>query len=203
MRVGHTLWGGLVFVIAAAGHVPAASAPNYMPMDVGRWWRLHTTTDGGHLSQTTLKVTAFDKAKGLYTVEVITPSNIIDNTYSVDDDALHWRSEEFVGQNLAVDFKPMRKTLSLALRPGDSWGWTGLGMMDVPITENSTVQGSEAVNVQAGHFNTRHVHTVLLQGVATATGDYWYANGVGMVKSVSTSGNDIAVTELVAYGQHK
>ncbi|HEX3086945.1 MAG TPA: hypothetical protein VHP99_20565, partial [Pyrinomonadaceae bacterium] len=85
------------------------------------------------------------------------------------------------------------------LTSGDSWTWKGKGMMGLDIDESNEVTGPETVTVPAGRFEAMKVTTKVVQGGAPVTKTYWYAPGVGLVKSMTDTGAVKSTTELLEH----
>jgi hypothetical protein len=82
---------------------------------------------------------------------------------------------------------------------GASWSWKGKGNLGVDVDETSTVAGTEPVVVPAGKFTAVKVVTKVTQGGTPVTKTYWYANWVGLVKSMTDTGTVKSTTELSDY----
>jgi hypothetical protein len=89
------------------------------------------------------------------------------------------------------------------LTPGASWEWKGKGMMGVDIEESSRVGGPEMVEVPAGKFQAMKVETRVVQGGTGVQKTYWFANWIGLVKSVTDTGSVVSTTELLDYSFKK
>jgi hypothetical protein len=182
---------------------PPPPPPDYFPLRVGDWWKYQSTTGTGQKSEFQIKVTAFDKASGIYTVETTAGAMAFDEFYSKPAGLVNWHKEVYVKNNMTAEFKPTREYLKNPLAVGDSWAWTGTGMMNTAIDEKDTVAGTDAITVPAGKFTASHVHTDVTQGGAPVKKDYWYANWVGLVKSQTDSGSVTSTTELMDYSFKK
>ncbi|MBI3161531.1 MAG: hypothetical protein HYZ23_03435 [Chloroflexi bacterium] len=113
-------------------------------------------------------------------------------------------------------------TLPASINIGDSWsqsvtieGTQTLNGTTVPsknqTTSNCTATGMESVTVDAGIFDALRVDcqntmliTVTIDGNSTElplvfSAMNWYAQGVGLIKTVSTGSNMDSVVELVSY----
>src|SRR4029079_12800427 len=86
---------------------------------------------------------------------------------------------------------------------GGTWSWKGKGNGGLDVDESSTVAGSELVTVPAGKFPAMKVVTKVVQGGTTVTKTYWYANWIGLVKSMTDTGSVQSTTELVDYSFKK
>lgn len=171
--------------------------PDYFPLRVADWWSYRSTTADGKQSEFTMKVLSEDK--GVFLVEIQSPMWALHESYSKPPGSVMWRREAFPKNNASVAFEPSRQYLKNPLGAGQTWSWKGKGMMGVDVDETSTVAASELVTVPAGKFQAMKVVTKVVQGGALVTKTYWYANWVGLVKSMTESGPVTSTTELMDY----
>lgn len=179
---------------------PKEPPPDYFPLRVGDWWSYHSTTADGKMSDFTMKVASEDKGVFLVQIESAWP---IQEWYSKPAGWVVWHKEAYPKSNQSVDFAPARQYIKNPPSPGSTWSWKGKGTMGVDIDETSTVPGTELVTVPAGKFTAMKVVTKVVQGGATVTKTYWYANWVGLVKSMTDTGSVKSTTELVDYSFKK
>jgi hypothetical protein len=178
--------------------------PDYFPLRANDWWKYRSTTGAGQQSEFTMKVANVEKtpdgARYLVNIESSWP---IQEWYSKPDGWVVWHKENYQKQNQEVSFSPARQYLKNPLTAGATWSWKGKGMMGVDIDESSTVAGPEQVVVPAGKFTAMKVTTRMTQGGTPVTKTYWYANWVGLVKSMTDTGSVQSTTELVDYSFKK
>ena len=163
--------------------------PDYYPLRVGDWWKYQSTTGEGKQSDFTMTVLADEKqADGtvLHKVE-IKSTTPIHEWYSKGNGWVLWHKEAYAANNMNVTFEPARQFLKNPPTPGSSWSWKGKGMMSVDIDESNQAVSSEVVEVPAGKFEAIKVVTQVTQGGQSLTKTYWYANWVGLVKSITES----------------
>ncbi len=170
--------------------------PDYFPLRVADWWSYRSTTADGKQSEFTMKVVSEDKGVFLVEIESAWP---IQEWYSKPAGWVVWHREAFPKSNASVAFEPSRHYLKNPLGAGQTWSWKGKGMMGVDVDETSTVAAAELVTVPAGKFQAMKVTTKVIQGGTPVTKTYWYANWVGMVKSMTDTGTVKSTTELVDY----
>jgi hypothetical protein len=101
-----------------------------------------------------------------------------------------------------AEYQPTKQFLKNPLTSGDSWQWKGKGMMGLEIDESNHVSGPETVSVPAGSFDAMKVMTKVVQGGAPVTKTYWYAPGIGMVKSMTDTGAVQSTTELLDHSSN-
>lgn len=174
--------------------------PDYYPLPAGGTWNYTWKTADGKTGAFDLKVLPPVK-EGTVTYQLV--ERTAGAIKLVD---WHTRTEAFVLVHKQVNpnpqapqltFTPPRQLLKRPLRAGDRWSWSGTGLMGVAITEDSTVEGEESVTVPAGKFSTIRVATTIVQGGVTTQKKWWFAGGVGMVKSTTDNGAVQSTTELV------
>lgn len=174
---------------------------DYFPLNVGDSWKYQSTTADGKHSDFTIKVLNQETENGnpLYLVETVSTFQPIHDWYSKPSGWVLLHREEYVKTGSKAEFQPTRQLLKNPLGSGDSWQWKGKGMMGLDIQESNNVSGPETVSVPAGKFTAMKVTTNVVQGGAPVTKTYWYAPGVGLVKSMTDTGAVKSTTELVEY----
>ena len=181
--------------------------PDYFPLRVGDWWKYRSTTADGKQSEFTIKVLSDEKQSDTtsrYLVETLTTFQPIHDWYSKPNGwVLMHRIAYPKNEALKADYQPVKQYLKNPLSVGSSWEWKGTGMMGVNIEESSRVTGSELVEVPAGKFQAMKVETKVIQGGTPVTRTYWFANWVGMVKSMTDTGSVKSTTELLDYSFKK
>lgn len=193
-----------VLALAPAGaslaQKPKEPPPDYFPLRAGDSWSYRSTTADGKTSEFTMKV--LDVADGVHHVR-IESGFPIEEWYAKPAGKVVWQKESYVKSNQTVAFDPARQYLQNPLASGASWSWKGKGNMGVDVDESSSVSGPESVAVPAGTFQAMKVTSKVVQGGATVTKTYWYANWVGLVKSMTDTGSVKSTTELVDYSFKK
>lgn len=179
--------------------------PDYYPLRVGDWWKYQSTTGEGKQSEFTMKVLADEKqADGtvLHQVEIMSTTPIHE-WYSKPNGWVLWHREAYPKNDMKVTFEPARQFLKNPPTTGATWQWKGKGMMSVDIDESNQVVSSEAVEVPAGKFQAMKVETKVTQGGQLVTKTYWYANWVGLVKSMAETSAYKSTTVLTDYSFKK
>jgi len=168
---------------------------------VGDSWKFRSTTADGKQSEFTIKVLSEEKENGkpLYQVETVSTFQPIHDWYSKPSGWVLMHRQEYVKSAMKAEYQPTKQFLKNPLQSGDSWQWKGKGMMGVDIDESNEVAGPETVSVPAGKFEAMKVTTKVVQGGAPVTKTYWYAGGVGLVKSMTDTGSVKSTTELVEH----
>ena len=172
--------------------------PDYFPLRVGDWWSYRSTTADGKTSDFTMKVVSEDQGVYLVQIESAWP---IQEWYSKPPGAVMWHKQAYVKNNQSVTYEPVRKYLTNP--PSGTWSWKGKEVLGVDVDETSTASGADPVVVPAGKFEAIKVVTKVVQGGTPVTKTYWYANWVGLVKSMTDTGSVKSTTELVDYSFKK
>jgi hypothetical protein len=185
--------------------VGSSASTDYFPLRVGDSWKYRSTTADGKQSDFSIKVLSEEKDAGsqLYLVETVSTFQPIHDWYSKPSGWVLMHREEYVKTGSKAEYQPTKEFLKNPLTSGDSWQWKGKGMMGLEIDESNQVSGPEAVSVPAGSFNAMKVMTKVVQGGAPVTKTYWYAGGVGLVKSMTDTGSVKSTTELLEYSGTK
>lgn len=178
-----------------------AGSKDYFPLSAGDMWKYRSTTADGKQSEFSIKVLNEEKENGntLYLVETVSTFQPIHDWYSKPSGWVLMHREEYVKAGNKAEYSPTKRFLKNPLTNGDSWQWKGTGMMGMEIDESNDVSGPETVSVPAGEFEAMKVTTKVVQGGAPVTKTYWYAPGVGLVKSMTDTGSVKSTTELLEY----
>lgn len=189
---------------SSSGGASSSGSKDYFPLSVGDSWKYRSTTADGKQSEFTIKVLNEEKENGntQYLVETVSTFQPIHDWYSKPGGWVLMHRQEYVKTALKTEYQPTKQFLKNPLTSGDSWKWKGKGMMDLEIDESNEVSGPEAVSVPAGSFEAMKVMTKVVQGGAPVTKTYWYAPGVGLVKSMTDTGSVKSTTELIAHPSH-
>jgi hypothetical protein len=207
------LWLALVLGCSSLkkGTMPLSSggdstgSKDYFPLHVGDTWKYRSTTADGKQSEFSIKVLNEEKESGntLYLVETVSTFQPIHDWYSKPSGWVLMHREEYVTTGTKSEYLPTKQFLKNPLTSGDSWQWKGKGMMGLEIDESNEVTGPETVSVPAGKFEAMMVITKVIQGGAAVTKTYWYAPGVGLVRSTTNTGGVKSLTELLEYSAQK
>lgn len=182
-----------------------APPPDYFPLKVGYWWQYKTVEKGFEF---TLKVTGVEKMKDIdcYKVETWTKMGDKDNLsfveyYAKDKDFVLVYKVVYPASNMSVEYEAPRKYLMNPSKAGDKWDWKGKGMMDIDIEELYVTEKADTVKVPAfpKGIGTIYVSVKVNQGGTEVKKTYWYANGIGLVKSFTDSGTVQSTAELIKY----
>ena len=179
----------------------SSGSNDYFPLHAGDTWKYRSTTANGQQSEFTIKVLNEEKVNGdtQYLVETVSTFQPIHDWYSKPSGWVLMHRQEYVKAGTKAEYQPTKQFLKNPLKSGDSWHWTGKGMMGMDMDEANEVSGPETVTVPAGKFEAMKVMTKVVQGGAPVTKTYWYAPGTGMVKSMTDTGAVKSTTELLEH----
>jgi hypothetical protein len=98
------------------------------------------------------------------------------------------------------DLPDPRPDLRLPAKAGDAWTWREEAPLFAPAKFTWTVGKWEEVDVPAGKFQALRVELELESGRPPArTGTYWYAPGLGVIKSVLNTSTGVQTTVLKSF----
>ena len=178
-------------------------AADYFPLRVGDSWTYRNTADD---SQYTLKVLAEEPdSSGVtrYQVE-LRAGAIVLKLFSKTDQWVLLHAERYTEhEGLEAKYEPPKNYLPNPLKPGFKWSWNGHDYTQSEVSEKSEVIGFESVTVPAGKFKAMKVVSQVTGGSALMTKTYWYAEGVGLVKTTTVGGQITYGSELFDYSFKK
>jgi hypothetical protein len=182
----------------AASAKTAPAAADYFPLRAGDSWT-YRHSEG---SQFTIKVLKEEKQPDgtlRYIVELHS-GGLIHYTYSKPSGWVYLHRTDYTDQEgLKINFQPPKPYLKNPLVAGAKWRWAGKDVSGNESTESSRVIGLEWVEVPAGKFRAMKIISEIASGGGVVTKTFWYAPGVGCVKSWSESGQVKYGYELTEY----
>jgi len=192
----------LLFASAVEGAKPKGSAADYFPLRVGDSWKYRSTTGESEYSLKVLNEEKQADGSIRYQVEMLSGVQI-QSWFSKPAGwvLLHWqRYPEHEG--LEAKYEPPKQYLQNPLVAGTKWEWKGKDHTQMEFVEKNRVVGFETVTVPAGKFRAMKMVTEV-SGGAIMKKTYWYAEGVGLVKSMTEGGQLKYGFELVDYSFKK
>ena len=194
-------------ILMAAPSAPAAkptpNAADYFPLRVGDSWTYRNTGGG---SEYTLKILSEEKqADGSirYLVEKLAGVKI-HSWFSKESGWVLMHAERYIEhEGLEAKYDPPKRYLPNPLAAGAKWEWNGLDQTRTEMSEQSQVIGFEKVTVPAGKFRAMKVVSQVTGGATPMTRTYWYASGVGLVKTTTEAGQIKYGSELSDYSFKK
>lgn len=190
-------------VLAQKSKAPAkAPAPDYFPLRVGDSWSYRTLS---REAEFTLKVLSAEKqADGtmLYMLEKMTGTKV-HLWYSKTSEWVLQHHESYPEhEGLEIKYAPAKQYLRNPLVAGAKWTWSGKSITQNDLSESHEVIGPEMVEVAAGKFMAMKIVSQIAEA-SPKTVTSWYADGVGLVKSMTDAGQIHYGYELVDYSFKK
>jgi hypothetical protein len=192
-----------LLTLGATAQKSEVPAPDHFPLRVGDSWTYRNTSGD---TQYTVKVAGEEKqADGTihYLVEKLAGAKVLTWFSKADGSVLMHLERYPEHEGLEMKYEPARQFLKNPLVAGAQWGWTGKDVTQTDLEEDNQVTGPEDVTVPAGKFRAMKVVTRVAVTTAPLTKTSWYADGVGMIKSMSDAGQIKYGWELVDYSFKK
>jgi DUF3108-like len=187
---------------AFAGKPKSKPSADYFPLHVGDSWTYRNTEEGGY----TLKVLSEEPHEGgtvRFVVQLLSGVKV-DNTYSKENGWVLFHAENYPEhEGLQATYDPPKQFLPNPLVVGQKWEWTGKDPTQVEHRESNRVVGVETVTVPAGKFRAMKVVSEITGASAPLIRTSWYAEGVGLVKTMSVGGQIKYGSELTDYSFKK
>jgi len=192
-----------LFLQSAVAKKPAPKASaDYFPLRVGDSWTYRNLEEGGY----TLKVLNEEPHEAgtvRYIVELLSGVKVR-KVYSKANGWVLLHGESYTEhEGLQATYDPPGRLLPNPIVAGQKWEWTGKDPTQVEYRESSRAVGMETVTVPAGKFRAMKVVTETAGGAAPKTTTSWYADGVGLVKTLSVGGQIKYGSELTDYSFKK
>ena len=175
---------------------------DYFPLRVGDSWTYRNTEEGGY----TLKVLSEEPHEGgavRFVVELLSGVKV-NNTYSKANGWVLFHAETYPEhEGLQATYDPPKQLLPNPLVVGQKWEWSGKDPTQVEHHESNRVVGVETVTVPAGKFRAMKVVSEITGASMPLVRTSWYAEGVGLVKTMNVGGQIKDGTELTDYSFKK
>ena len=187
---------------AVAGKPKSKPSADYFPLRVGDSWTYRNTEEGGY----TLKVLSEEPQEGgtvRFVVELLSGVKV-DNTYSKANGWVLFHAENYPEhEGLQATYDPPKQLLPNPLVVGQKWEWSGRDPTQVEHRESNRVVGVETVTVPAGKFRAMKVVSEISGASVPLIRTSWYAEGVGLVKTMNVGGQIKYGSELTDYSFKK
>ena len=194
-----------IFLLAltATAQKSEAPAPDYFPLRVGDSWTYRSTSGGTEHSLKVLREEKQADGSIRYEVEKLAGAKVL-VSFSKATGWVLLHSERYPEhEGLEAKYEPAKQYLKNPLVAGAQWRWTGKDYTQTDLEEDNQVTGPEDVTVAAGKFRAMKVVTKVAGATALLTRTTWYADGVGLIKSMSESGQIQYGWELADYSFKK
>lgn len=176
-------------ILSVAAQKTKAPASDYFPMRVGDSWTY--AQEEGNAEYTVKVLSAEKQADGTTRYLLEKQAGLhIQSWYSRSSGWVLMHSETYVGQEMTATHEPARRFLKNPLVVGEKWFWQGKAVTNIEASESSEVVGAEKVTVPAGTFQAMKIVSRADEGGGAMMKTYWYADGVGLVKT-TTEGKQV------------
>ena len=193
----------LLVTISAAAEKSKPAAADYFPLRVGDSWTYRNTSGDGEYSLKVLSEEKQPDGSTRYLVEMLSGVKI-HSWFSKNSGWVLMHGERYPEhEGLEVKYEPAKQYLQNPLVAGSKWGWKGKDYTQTERSENNHVVGFEKVTVPAGKFRAMKVVSQIEGAATPVTKTYWYADGVGLVKSTTEGGQIKYGWELADYSFKK
>jgi hypothetical protein len=192
-----------VFTANLMAQKSKSAARDYFPLRVGDSWKYRSLNED---SESTVKVVSAEQQADGTTLYLLEKSAgvKIDDWYSKTDGWVLMHREAYPEQEgLDVKYQPAIQYLKNPLVAGAKWRWKGKNIAQTDTSESDEVVGTEMIKVPAGKFQTMKVVSQIDEGSALKIRTSWYADGVGLVKTMTEAGQLKYGFELVEYSFKK
>lgn len=194
-------------VLLLATNIPAQESkparPDFFPLRVNDSW---TYQNIGDESQFTLKVLSEEKQKDgsiWYLMEMLAGVKV-KRYFSKPDGWVLLHFEQYPEhEGLEIKYEPTKQYLQNPLVPGFKWEWNGKDYTQQEFAEKNTVADFEDVTVPAGKFRAIKLVSLVTGAASPMTRTYWYADGVGLIKTTTETKTMSYGSELVDYSFKK
>lgn len=191
------------FVFSCLPAMSSKAEGDLFPLKANNSWTYRSVDENGKASEIKCVVESARPGKDGVMTYKVTFGNRKEKKakfYSKDGCKTVLKRIELPGQPLAsIDFVPAKLIIESKLRPGSVWQWTGARTRPAGETERWQVFPTEKVIVPAGKFDCVKVGGLTIRGNVMVYQTRWYAENVGMVKSVDVIGSKKSTQELAKY----
>jgi DUF3108-like len=190
-----------LFLLAMSAAAQKSKAPvlDYFPLRVGDSWTYRSASGDTEYSVKVLNEEKQADGTIRYLVEKVAGAKV----HTLFSKASGWvlmHAERYPEhEGLEAKYEPARQYLKTPLVAGSQWSWKGEDYTKTELKEDNQVVGRENVTVPAGKFRAMKVVTKVAGGATPMTRTYWYADGIGLVKSTTKAGQTKYGWELADY----
>jgi hypothetical protein len=189
----------ILLAVSAAAKKSKKAVADYFPLHVGDSWTYRNTSGDGEYSLKVLSAEKQPDGSIRYLTEMLSGVKVY-SWFSKNKRWVLMHEERYPEhEGLAVKYEPAKQYLPNPLTAGLKWEWKGKDYTQTERNENNQVVGFEKVAVPAGKFRAMKVVSQVTGPATPMTKTYWYAGGVGLVKSTTEGGQIKYGWELADY----
>jgi len=180
-----------------------APAADFFPLRADASWTYRNTSDDSRFTLKVLREEKQEDGSTRYLVEMLAGAQV-HRFFSKPAGWVLLHAERYPEhEGLEAKYEPPKKYLQNPLVAGFKWQWSGKDYTQTDFAEDNRVAGFENVTVPAGKFRAMKVVSQATGASHPMTKTYWYANGVGLVKTTTEGGPIKYGSELVDYSFKK
>jgi hypothetical protein len=189
--------------LKATGEEAKSPAADFFPLRVDYSWRYRNTSDDSQFTYKVLKETKEPDGSIRYLVEMLAGVQV-HRYFSKPEGWVLLHFEQYPEhQGLEAKYEPPKQYLQNPLVPGFKWKWNGKDYTQQEWAEDNTVAEFEEVTVPAGKFRAMKLISLVTGAAHPMTRTYWYAEGVGLIKTTTEAKTMSYGSELVDYSFKK
>jgi len=194
----------LLLAAGSAGAEEAKpAAADFFPLRVDYSWTYRNTSDDSKFTLKVLKETKQEDGSIRYLVEMLAGVQI-HRYFSKPEGWVLLHFEQYPEHpGLEAKYEPPKKYLQNPLVPGFKWQWNGKDHTQQEFSEDNTVAEFEEVTVAAGKFRAMKLVSYVTGASSPMTRTFWYADGVGLIKTTTEAKTMQYGSELVDYSFKK
>lgn len=179
------------------------AAADFFPLRVDYSWTYRNTSDDSKFTLKVLKETKQEDGSIRYLVEMLAGVQI-HRYFSKPEGWVLLHFEQYPEhQGLEAKYEPPKKYLQNPLVPGFKWQWNGKDYTQQEFAEDNKVAEFEEITVPAGKFRAMKLVSLVTGAASPMTRTYWYADGVGLLKTTTEAKTMQYGSELVDYSFKK
>src|SRR5437763_3284498 len=202
LRLPAAILVGLLCLGAKAETKKTKPPGDYFPLRVGDSWTYRNSEEGGY-TLTVLREEPQVAGPGWFVVELSSGVKIL-NVFSKAEGWVWLHAERYPEhEGLEMKYDPPKQYLPNPLVLGQKWEWSGKDPTQMEHREKNRVVGFYNITVPAGKFRAIKIVSEVTGGAIPMTKTYWYADGVGLVKTITEGGQVTYGSELTDYSFKK
>jgi hypothetical protein len=179
------------------------AAADYFPLRVDDSWTYRNTSDDSRYTLKVLKEEKQEDGSTRYLMEMLAGVQI-HRYFSKPDGWVLLHFEQYPEHaGLEAKYEPPKQYLPNPLVAGFKWKWNGKDHTQQEFAEENKVVGFETITVPAGKFRAMKVVSQITGAASPMTRTYWYAEGVGLLKTTTEAAKMKYGSELVDYSFKK
>jgi hypothetical protein len=179
------------------------AAADFFPLRVDDSWTYRNTSDDSRFTLKVLKEEKQGDGSTRYLVEMMAGVQV-HRYFSKPEGWVLLHFEQYPEHpGLEAKYEPPKRYLQNPLVPGFKWQWNGKDYTQQEFAEDNTVAEFEDVTVPAGKFRAIKLVSQVTGASSPMTRTYWYAEGVGLIKTTTEAKTMQYGSELVHYSFKK